>query len=277
MLSITTDYTDYRGNPGKYLKNISEAGFTHILWCHHWNDDFIYDEPEIRHLVKLFGDFGLKLNDLHASAGIEKSWGSLTEYERLAGVSLVKNRMDMAEKFSCDTIVMHVPPAPETPAENKLFWEGMFRSLDSLRPYASARGIRIAIENSMESVKFDSIEKILSSYGPEFTGLCYDAGHGNIHGNGLDCLDKLKDRLLAIHIHDNDGSSDQHKLPFTGTVDWERLSGLIARSSYGKCVNLEVLLKNSGIADEGPFLKAAYDSGMRLSEMIRARTPKITA
>lgn len=34
QLSITTDYAKDTGNPSKYLKDIVEAGFTHIQWCH---------------------------------------------------------------------------------------------------------------------------------------------------------------------------------------------------------------------------------------------------
>ena len=57
---------------------------------------------------------------------------------------------------------------------------------------------------------------------------------------GLDWLDKLKGRLSSIHLHDNDGRSDQHRIPFTGTVDWPRLAGLIAGLRiYGRILRAE--------------------------------------
>ena len=31
------------------------------------------------------------------------------------------------------------------------------------------------------------------------------------------------DKLIALHLHDNDGISDQHLLPFDGTVNWKNI------------------------------------------------------
>ncbi|MBN1515079.1 sugar phosphate isomerase/epimerase, partial [Candidatus Sumerlaeota bacterium] len=106
-------------------------------------------------------------------------------------------------------------------------------------------------------------------YGPELLGLCYDAGHGNIgEGRGLTHLEKVKHRLLSIHLHDNDGNGDQHNFVFSGTVEWTRLARIIAESSYTKCVSMEVSIRNSGISDEQAFLERAFQSGELFSQMI---------
>ncbi|MDH3675082.1 MAG: TIM barrel protein, partial [Anaerolineae bacterium] len=98
--------------------------------------------------------------------------------------------------------------------------------------------------------------------------LCCDSGHANIGGDRMDRLEPLKDRLLAVHLHDNDGASDQHNLPFDGTIDWSRLARLIAESSYAKCVNLEVKIHNTGIEEEPIFLQKAFETGTTLTSMI---------
>ena len=264
MLSMTTDYAADTGCPEPYLKRIAEAGFSHVHWCHQWNTDFVYSEHEIEAIARWLKDYGLGLFDLHASAGREKGWGSPREYERAAGVELVRNRMDMAARLGTDVIILHLPPASEGEGRDDAYWTRLLRSLDELRPCASGRGVRIAIENG----DFDAIEKVLSSSGPEYVGLCYDSGHGNVRGDGLDRLDGLKDRLISIHLHDNDGSGDQHRLPFSGTVDWPRLARIIAESSYEKCVSMEVSMRNSGFADEDAFLAEAFEAGIALSGMI---------
>lgn len=104
MLSITSDYASGTGSPEPYLKRIAGAGFSHVHWCHHWHSDFIYSDHEIDQIARWMGEYGVKLNDLHASAGIEKFWISAREYERLAGVELVKNRIHMAARLSSDVI-----------------------------------------------------------------------------------------------------------------------------------------------------------------------------
>ncbi|MHC4563830.1 MAG: sugar phosphate isomerase/epimerase family protein [Planctomycetota bacterium] len=255
-LSITTDYTEGTGDPSPYLKHIAEAGFTHIHWCHHWHTDFVYTEPEIAQIDAWLKEYGLKLLDLHATSGQEKNWTSQREYERQAGVELVRNRIDMTARLGGNVIIMHVPIEPGH--------EQLRRSLDELRPYAMERGVRIAAENG----KLEAIQSVLADYEPEYVGLCYDAGHGNLGYMDLDSLDTLKDRLISIHLHDNDGEGDHHRLLFTGTVDWDRLAGIIAASSYDKCISMEVARSKSD--DEMEFLKQAYDTGTRFTNMVAA-------
>ena len=259
-LSLTSDYVTDLGCPEPYLRRIAEAGFSHVHWCHQWNTDFIYSEPEIEQIRKWLGEFGLRLNDLHGSAGLEKNWLSSREHERRAGVELVRNRIEMAARLSSDVVIMHAGGALE--------WDSLRRSLDALEPFARSRNARIAIENG----DFELIRRALAAYRADYLGLCYDSGHGNVGAaNGLDHLDSLKDRLISIHLHDNDGGADQHQIPFMGTVDWPRLAGIIAASSYRKCVSLESIMRNSGIAEEGIFLTRAREAAARFVGMVEAQ------
>ena len=232
MLSITTDYASVStGTPEPYLRRIAEAGFSHVHWCHQWNTDFLYSDAEIDQIARWMRELGLALTDLHGSMGQEKNWGSARDYERLAGVDLVRNRIEMAARLGSDVVIMHLPSEPPEAEQKAPFWSRMRRSLDELDPVARSRRVRLAIENTGRD-SFDAIERVFALYGPEVLGLCYDSGHGNVAGNGLDRLDRAKDRLIAVHLHDNDGSADQHKLVFDGTVDWPRLARILAASPY---------------------------------------------
>jgi len=257
MLSITTDYAQDTGDPEPYLRRIAEAGFSHIHWCHQWNTDFAYSRWEIAQIEKWLAEYSLRLLDLHGSAGKEKDWAAPQEYRRLAGVELVRNRIEMTARLASDVVIMHVPADPES-AEVR-------RSLDELEPVAKAHAVRIAIENG----SFAAISRLLAEYRPEYVGLCYDCGHGNIgDAAGLDHLEALKDRLISVHLHDNDGSGDQHRLLFTATVDWPRLARVIAHSAYAKCVSMELSMRREGIDDETEFLRRAYESGTAFARMI---------
>lgn len=256
-LSITTDYATSTGDPEPYLGRIADAGFSHVHWCHQWNTDFLYSRWEIEHSEKCLKNHGLKLLDLHASHGQEKSWTSAREWERLAGVELVQNRIEMAAQLGGDVVIIHIPAQPGN--------DPLRKSLDELEPCARERGVRIAVENGA----FEAIRQVLQEYDPDYLGLCYDSGHGN-QGAGLDRLDELKDRLISVHLHDNDGVGDLHQLPFSGTVDWSRLARIMAESAYTKPVSMESAMRNSGIEDEEVFLTQAFEAGTRLSRMIAA-------
>lgn len=258
QLSINTDFAKDKGDPTPYLKAISEAGFTHVHWCHHWASDFVYMDSEINQIGEWLDDYGLKLLDLHGSVGPEKNWFSDKEYERLAGVELVKNRLEMTARLGGDAVVMHIPSGPIS--------DGLKKSLDALAPHANKLGVRIAVENGC----FEAMNSALSEFGPDYLGLCYDCGHGNMDANGLGKMDVIKDRLIAIHLHDNDGINDEHKIPFTSTVDWNRLIDIIARSSYSKCINLEVSMRNMGIEDVDQFVQLAYQKGAILTQMLES-------
>jgi len=265
MLAIATDYAASTGDPEPYLQRIARAGFTRVHWCHHWNTDFLYSTHEVRQVKAWLGQYGLSLLDLHGSVGPEKDWASEKEYRRLAGVELVRNRLQMVCELGGDVVVMH-STLPRDPGAPDSGWSSLRRSLDELEPEARRLGVRIAIENGDWGV----IRRILAAYPPDYIGLCYDSGHGNLVPDGLDQLEALKDRLLAIHLHDNDGSADQHKLPFTGTVDWERLTGILARSAYRRGVTLETLMHGQGIESEEEFLSQAFRAAGRLSAMVEA-------
>ena len=71
---------------------------------------------------------------------------------------------------------------------------------------------------------------------------------------------KLADRLISVHIHDNQGTGDDHNIPFSGTVDWDRLTGILASSGYTKWISEEVSMRKAGIAEEPIFLARAFET-----------------
>ncbi len=84
----------------------------------------------------------------------------------------------------------------------------------------------------------------------------------------MDRLEACQERLISLHLHDNDGTGDQHELLFSGTIDWPRLAGIIAASTYEKWVSMEVSIHNTGIEDEGVFLEKAFEAGTTFANMI---------
>ncbi len=266
-LSLSTDYASDRGCPLPYLERIAAAGFSHVHWCHHWASDFLYGSHELAQIRRWLADCGLAVLDIHASAGQEKRWGSPEEYERLAGVELVANRLEMAAELGADVIVLHA--AAGLPVASHL------RSLEALAPLARRLAVRIALEN-LPGEGFGRIDELFAAHGPDLLGLCYDSGHGNIGCDSIPDLEQRGDRLIALHLNDNDGSGDQHRIPFTGTVDWSRVSAAIAASSYRKCVSMELSLKAHQADSEASYLEQCRIAGERLAAMIEGSRPTRT-
>ena len=271
MFAVCSNYAKDAGTgcPEPYLKAIAEAGFSHVHWVQHWSCDFIYTEPEIDQIGRWLKEYGLQLLHLHASAGQEKVWFSPREYERRAGVELVANRIEMTARLGADVIVLHLPYVDLAEQAGQESLAIVRRSLDELKAIAQRRQVRIALENGMKDVMQKFIEVLLSEYDKDYLGVCYDSGHGNIVGDGLEWLDSVKHRLICIHLHDNNGTDDQHKLPLTGTIDWPGLMGIISQSPYQEPLILETLMTQADIQDEGEFLKQALQAATKLDAMMR--------
>ena len=287
-LSLTSDYAGSTGDPSPSLKALAEAGFTNVMWCHHWNDDFLYGPAELACLKSVFKDLGLVLSDIHGSQGVEKCWHSTDDCCRKAGVELVANRIEMLRAFGGDgTIMMHVPffsveaSAAAKKAARARF-DALCRSIDELMPLLEDAGCALSIEN-MWFDSWELMEELLARYPAERLGICYDSGHANSLGNKrMDSLDRNKGRLLALHLDDNDGTGDQHQPPFYGTVDWNRLARIIAQSSYKRPLCFELSMMNTPFRVDGlpatqqpcearlAFAKDAFERCARFAELCEA-------
>ncbi len=286
-LSINTDYTGDMSYSETYLERISEAGFSHIHWCHHWKGDYLYSDYEIEEIGTRLDKYGLKLSDCHGSDGTEKSFYSLAEYRRKAGVELVKNRIDFTSKLGGKALDLHIwtPDDFLTDSEvRKDFLEVLFRTFDELMDFALHKKIKIAIEN----LEYDTNTEIdllwgtiFDRYGPEYIGLCYDSGHGVLSDSDtLELLKKYKDRITALHLHENNGFFDQHLIPFTtNLVNWEKLARILAASPYNGAITLEVDINNSishfrRKNDEMYFLKKCLEAAKKIESLVLKNAAK---
>lgn len=276
QLAVNTDYQKGTGCPEEYLRGVAAAGFTHLHWCHQWCTDFLYGEAETEQIKAWLRDFGLGLLDIHGPAGPEKNWFSLVEYERRAGVELVANRLDMhATLGGTGVVMMHAPAitAKTTPAEAGVVRAkvaALRKSLQELLPVIRRTGVPIALENTSED-RFEVIEEIFDVFPPEMVGLCYDSGHGHLgEDRGLDFLAAHGDRLLALHLHDNDGVSDQHQPPYMGTLDWSRLATVLAGSAYCRELSFEIAMRCTPFTETGPFLADAFSRCRQFAEQAQA-------
>lgn len=274
MNSINTDFKGDHGDPTSRLEAIAAAGFSHIQWIHHWNTDFIYTKPEIDYIKKVMKKNNLSLFETHASKGIEKLWYSDTEYQRQAGVELVKNRMLMTKELGGDVIVLH-PFKTEDPLLYEKYFESGLRSLKELNKVYEETGVKIALENGRCLEAYRIIEKYFSFFSSDFLVFCWDTGHSN--NIGIDVFDKAaklaKERLYALHLNDNIVIGfDEHRLPFDGTADWNKIAEVIALSPYpmDRPYTLEVSIGKYDLSIKD-FLKKALNISEKIVILIEEK------
>ncbi len=268
----------------KILYKAAKAGFTHIHWCHEWDGDYLYSSYEMEQIKEWFEKYGLKAKALHASKGsrrnvnilnghYRKDYTSDIEYNRKAGVELIKNRVDLADCLGATEIVLHlyVPHITirKRPEVKKEFYTQVYKSMDELQPYCIKKGVRICIENLFdmpEEEQLEQLDLLFAQYPPEFLGFCLDTGHANmIWGKDIPkIIEKYGERLYAVHLHDNKGAVDFHLIPGEGSIKWPAVMKAIAKSAYIPPLVMEL---NCYEDDMEEFLQKAYKAGIWLNEM----------
>ena len=146
--------------------------------------------------------------------------------------------------FGCPYIVVHGFKLAYFLGSEEKEWEQTESFLDFLAPMAREMGITICIENLYDNIgghlvegpccnvkkMVERIDRINDRYHAQVLGFCFDTGHANLVGIDFErFLTILGSRLKVLHIHDNDGISDLHQIPFTFTktrenrpsTDWD--------------------------------------------------------
>lgn len=100
----------------------------------------------------------------------------------------------------------------------------------------------IAIENVLDDEP-DMLAAIARGAGDPRIGLCYDAGHANIVSRQSQdrWLETLAPYLKHLHIHNNDGTADDHRGFAEGSLDIERLlDGMLQKCFQNTTVTAEI-------------------------------------
>jgi sugar phosphate isomerase/epimerase len=247
----------YRMANDACMELIRSAGFQSVmLW---WGDEYDdFDGPKER-MPETARRRGLDIDNIHAPfAGCNDIW--LDTPEGGAVERMYLGCIDACAEHGIPAVVLHLTngDAPPPPCQT-----GLDRLL-RLAERAEKRGVDIALENLR---KLEHLEYAYSNVDSPRFKFCYDSGHENCRTRGADLLEKYADRLCALHLHDNDGTADQHRIPGEGTVDWKRVKTALTASGYKGNVTFEVTNEFSPMyrdATAEQFLAAAYRKAVEL-------------
>jgi sugar phosphate isomerase/epimerase len=155
--------------------------------------------------------------------------GSLNPAMKAASLKEVLSAIESCNRMDIDLITFH--PGFITPLgqlDRPAVMRETARSVHEIDKAASDSGVLAALENMPRmpmSTCTDPIE-LLSMVEGTSLGVCFDIGHAHTAGNIDDFLRHV-DRFANVHIHDNDGSSDQHLTIGEGRIDFKHvLSGM---------------------------------------------------
>jgi len=124
-------------------------------------------------------------------------------------------------------------------------WIQNLKTTRLLFRFASDHGVEVAVENVPEPYPFlmksvEDFRRFYSEVGEEI-GLVLDVGHANINGQIEGFLTNFAERIVHVHVHDNNGEIDQHLGIGYGSTDWKQVAKLLKGISYDKTVIVEAV------------------------------------
>ncbi len=117
------------------------------------------------------------------------------------------------------------------------------------------------------------IDELNALAGRKAFGLCLDVGHLQLVGGEIGHYCRtLGSRICCLHIHDNDGVSDRHLVPFGGVVDQEALCAALKEIHYRGDLSFETFKIPGQVAKFDPELVQPWlDLVCRIGESFRRR------
>ncbi len=218
---------------------------------------------------KAIGELSAKhritVDSIHAPLRLDGDISSPVERLRLRGIEAVENALDACRDLGVGILILHLnKELNQEELEPRV--ESVRRSMRHISDYAEERGVHLAIENVPEDPRDRILEETLSTFPEKHIGVCYDSSHAQLTGSPFGILQRYGDRVTALHISDNWGVSDDHLLPFEGSIDWSEFGKIFQALKYEGTFLLEVEMRESLFKDPTTFLREARERGERLIE-----------
>ena len=242
------------GNVYETVDAIKKAGFKNVFIEWYDKDWEISQEEQLCYAREQ----GLNVIFVHLGY---QTINDLWREEETGIVERYKNDLDACAKNKIPMVVMHLTSKTEAP----MYSETGLKRVREICDYAKKLGIKVAFENTKIKGYLDYVMEHIKN---ENVGICFDAGHSHAHFKDDFNFPSFKDRIFAVHLHDNDGEDDLHLLPFDGTINWEKVVENLVNSNYQGYITLEIHYHRQYTdmsLDE--FYEKGYEIGEKLKEM----------
>jgi len=238
------------------LAEIARAGIPGVeIFCGSFH--FNYGSLQaVRELGDVLGEYGLQLHGLHAPterdsvagrrSGVPISIADPERIRRMDAVDETKRALEVAERIPFRFFSQHLATGHQAADPRK--FDAAFSSLEQLAVFAKQRGVTIALQNTPNDLGSpSSLVQFVNETHLHHLRFCFDIGHAHIQGGADAGFHLMRDRLVTMHIHDNNGEKDEHLLPYEGTIDWDVALASIANAPEPLPLVLELKEQTPGV------------------------------
>jgi sugar phosphate isomerase/epimerase len=241
----------------EHLLEVASHGFEAVeLFATRTHFDY-HNSAAVADLQQWLADAGLVLHGVHAPIsesyvggrwGLPLSIASVDANARTRAIEEALAALHVARRIAMKVLVIHLGlPRSQSTSPEQNSREAARRSVEELQREAVPLGVRVAVEVipnelSRAGSLVHFIEEDLEVDG---TGICLDFGHANMDGDVVDAIETVSGHLVTTHVHDNQGKTDDHLVPFEGTIDWPAALTAIQKIGYDGTLLLEIAAHGS--------------------------------
>lgn len=252
-ISNTTVISDERYGIAESLRMQKEAGFEAVDFCMCGRGGtFVFQDgwrEAVIEMKKLGEELGIAFDQTH---GPFPPYATLDTPEGISAyVQKAKRSLEVAGMLGAPCMVVHPVRLAKGTHEDQLKYN--LEIYSPLLPLARELGVKIAIENMhaprkdengnvVKHVCLDPVEHkaYIEAFNDDHVVACLDIGHAVVAGyTPHDFVRGLGDSLFCLHVHDNDGISDMHTLPYSGKLDFAEFAKALADIGYKGNISLE--------------------------------------
>ncbi len=184
------------------------------------------DETRVEYLKKIIKKRGFTTS-VHAPF-IDVNIALHSKPARAAVLARLKRSLQFTSELGSSYWVFHsgllTGNSSFTPA---LDWELNLESVRELLSAAREVGVNATIENGLHPLPFlmktaDDFTRFYKDLGETNMGITFDLGHANVNGQIDEFFEKLPERIVHAHLHDNHGRNDEHLGLGDGNIDWQK-------------------------------------------------------
>lgn len=257
-IAVVVSNANKNGNVIDTIDAIKKAGFKNVFiqWYNRdWN-------PTQEEQLKYIKEQGLNVIFAHLDYhNIDDLWIETSDSNKL--IQDYKNDIKICKNNSINMVIMHLTYRDDVNKYNEI---GL-KKLQEIVDYAESLNVKVAFENT--KIK-GYLEYVIENIKNKNVGFCFDSGHYHVFFNDELDFSKFKNRVFAVHLHDNDKSDDLHLIPFEGTLNWNNVIKNLKKCNYEGPITLELCYRykylEMSIED---FYKEGFEAGKKLEKMLR--------
>ena len=204
----------------EFMSYVTDIGLDHVEFKREYLAGHP-DTPTPEEVRELAASYDVIVTD-HAPF---RDWnlGSYNETVRQNAVDRVKQTLDDAATAGATGVVVHGGSVPHRYPEwiRERAAESARRSLRACAEYAQSVGVPLCLENQPPdpqqqryTTSPDALAAMLDAIDvpAPYLGVTLDVGHAKLTGDDWRAfVDRFGDRIRVCHLHDNDGTADQHE------------------------------------------------------------------